>query len=399
MIFLMAILLAGCGFSRTEEKAEPKEEIHSTQEVYPKVQTEIRNIDRQGNIILSISVQRLNEQGYEAGDIISVMIDERSFDMPVGLMANEVGSNEEICLFENDGGTNDIVKLMVRNGSFLSLAELGEVELISEDPGYRIFLKDGIDLSIPVLLKMKEKQGHSEDYPVDESVYERTSNREDYPHLSDEEYANFREVKTRGMKKGTLYRSSSPINPKMNRNREADEAIRNAGIKTIINMADYPNGMKRYEGYEDSYYKTCDIIALNMSTNFDNGGFEESLIEGYRFLIDNEGPYLIHCTEGKDRTGFSIAILESLMGAQADEIVSDYMKTYYNYYGVKLGSLIYNDIAQRNIKKDLAKALNIDSLYGDHDLSELAQDYLLNIGMSKEEIGSLKERLQEDNIS
>jgi protein tyrosine/serine phosphatase len=136
-----------------------------------------------------------------------------------------------------------------------------------------------------------------------------------------------------------------------------------------------------------------------MSTNFDNGGFEESLIEGYRFLIDNEGPYLIHCTEGKDRTGFSIAILESLMGAQADEIVSDYMKTYYNYYGVKLGSLIYNDIAQRNIKKDLAKALNIDSLYGDHDLSELAQDYLLNIGMSKEEIGSLKERLQEDNIS
>lgn len=399
MIFLMIILLAGCGFSRVEEKAEPKEETHPTEEAYPEVQAEIRNIDKQGNIILDISVQRLNKEGYETGDIITVTIDERSFAMPVGLMVNEAESNEEICLFENENEANDIVKLIVKNGSFFSVAELGEVELINEDPGYRIHWKDGIDLSIPVFLNMKEKQGHSEEYPSDESVYERTSNRENYPHLSDGEYANFREVKTSGMKEGTLYRSSSPINPKMNRNLEADEAIRNAGIKTIINMADYPNGMKRYEGYENSYYQTCNIIALNMSTNFDNGGFEESLAEGYRFLIDNEGPYLIHCTEGKDRTGFSIAILECLMGARPEQIVSDYMKTYSNYYGIKLGSLVYNSIAQRNIIKDLSKALGIDSIFDEHDLSKLAEDYLLRIGMSIDEIDQLKEKLQEYNLS
>ena len=161
-------------------------------------------------------------------------------------------------------------------------------------------------------------------------------------------------------------------------------------------MADYQNGIKLYDGYEKSYYSSCEVTALNMSTKFNSEEFGHRLAEGYRFLITHEGPYLIHCTEGKDRTGFASAIIECLMGAEADEVVSDYMKTFYNYYGVKLGSLVYNNIAERNIKKDLSTAFHIESLFADVDLSICAKEYLIEIGMSEEEIDLLKEKLRKE---
>ncbi|MBR3250162.1 MAG: tyrosine-protein phosphatase, partial [Erysipelotrichaceae bacterium] len=212
----------------------------------------------------------------------------------------------------------------------------------------------------------------------------------------DEEFANFRMIDTAGIKENVLYRSSSPVNPKLNRNLEADEAIRDAEIKTVFNMADYQNGIKLYEDYENSYYSSCEVTALNMSTKLDSEEFGHRLAESYRFMIAHEGPYLIHCTEGKDRTGFASAIIECLMGAEADEVVSDYMKTFYNYYGVKLGSLVYNNIAERNIKKDLATAFHIETIFADVDLSVCAKEYLLEIGMSEEEIDLFKKRLSKE---
>ena len=59
-----------------------------------------------------------------------------------------------------------------------------------------------------------------------------------------------------------------------------------------------------------------------------------SLAEGLRDLIEHKGPYYISCTEGKDRTGFVCLLLEALAGATFDEIETDYMKTYENYYGI-----------------------------------------------------------------
>ena len=395
-ICLFILLLSSCGFSRSETEEGSKQEAYPVKEEYPQVETMIQNVDRQGNIILDISVQELNETGYEAGDVITVIINDKSFDMPIGLMINEVSSKEEICLFESESSAKDIIKLASRNDSFCSKAGIGEVELIDEEPGYRVLWAEEKAQSVPVLFKMKHKQGYNDDYPADEHLYERKKEREEYPHLSDEEFANFRMIDTAGIKENVLYRSSSPVNPKLNRNLEADEAIRNAGIKTVFNMADYQNGIKLYDGYEKSYYSSCEVTALNMSTKYNSEEFGHRLAEGYRFLITHEGPYLIHCTEGKDRTGFASAIIECLMGAEADEVVSDYMKTFYNYYGVKLGSLVYNNIAERNIKKDLSTAFHIESLFADVDLSICAEAYLIEIGMSEEEIDLLKEKLRKE---
>lgn len=44
-------------------------------------------------------------------------------------------------------------------------------------------------------------------------------------------------------------------------------------------------------------------------------------------ILNADGPILIHCTAGKDRTGFVAAVLLSALGAPRDWIVADYLET------------------------------------------------------------------------
>jgi protein-tyrosine phosphatase len=44
-------------------------------------------------------------------------------------------------------------------------------------------------------------------------------------------------------------------------------------------------------------------------------------------LGDREGPAVIHCTAGKDRTGISVALVLLALGAARDDVVSDYCAT------------------------------------------------------------------------
>lgn len=124
--------------------------------------------------------------------------------------------------------------------------------------------------------------------------------------------------------------------------------------------------------------------------------FGQKLAEGLRFLNNNEGPYLIHCTEGKDRAGFVSALLESLMGATFDEVVADYMVTYENYYKVEKGSEQHTSIAESNIITSLTTVvcgLEKGSDISNVDLAKAAEGYLLNIGMTSDEIKTLKLKL------
>ena len=109
-------------------------------------------------------------------------------------------------------------------------------------------------------------------------------------------------------------------------------------------------------------------------------------------------PYLIHCTEGKDRTGFVCAVLEALCGASYEEIVADYMITYENYYGITRESApdSYNAIARLNIDGMLAFLAGVDDSTADlRGLSyeEPARNYLKTAGMSDEQINVLVARL------
>lgn len=313
-------------------------------------------------IRLDISVQRMNRYGYHAGDIVSIKPAEKIIEVPI--FAQEAEQ------------TPAIVYLCGKDN---------KDEVLLEGIG----IPEGIE---DVTVDLKTKQGLSGRYPLDEYVYGRTNERSDYEDLSDEDYANFRMVKTDGIKEGILYRSSSPVNPKILRSGYADAAAKDAGIRTILNLADHPYEFSLFEDKEKTYYVSCDCILLDLSASYHTKEFEEGLARGLRYMIGKEGPYLIHCTEGKDRTGFVCAVLECLMSASIDEVISDYMKTYQNYYGTGLGTFVYDRIVQNRLLKDLQRAFESEDLF-EEDLSLSAFKYLERIGLKEEEIVMLKEKL------
>jgi protein tyrosine/serine phosphatase len=220
----------------------------------------------------------------------------------------------------------------------------------------------------------------------------RTNERGDYSHLSDEAFANFRVVDTTGMGENKLYRSSSPINPAIGRNIYADKAAKDAGIKTIINLADASN---TYENTEDFYYQTCQVTYLNLGVDFVSAEPAASLARGMRFIIDGEAPYLLHCNEGKDRAGFVSALLECLMGATIDEVVEDYMETYVNYYGVEKNSEKYKAVVNSNLIQTLNANFKVSDVY-QADLVAEAEAYMMEVlGLSADEVTALKVKLGE----
>ncbi len=68
----------------------------------------------------------------------------------------------------------------------------------------------------------------------------------------------------------------------------------------------------------------------------------------FESILDNDGPYYIHCLEGKDRTGYVCMVIEALCGASYEELVEDYFITYHNYYGIEKGTSKY-DLIKRSI--------------------------------------------------
>jgi protein tyrosine/serine phosphatase len=150
--------------------------------------------------------------------------------------------------------------------------------------------------------------------------------------------------------------------------------------------------MRGHEGFSDTYYSTQEIIPLNLGLDFTTEEFRNGLAEGLRFIAAHEGPYLVHCTEGKDRAAFASAVLECLMGASADEVIADYMLTFFNYYGVQPGTEQYDVIARKNICKSLETAFGVTDIR-EADLRTEAETYLLEIGLSADEIAQVRARL------
>lgn len=61
---------------------------------------------------------------------------------------------------------------------------------------------------------------------------------------------------------------------------------------------------------------------------------DEWLVELFRSALRTEGPVLVHCAAGKDRTGVSVALLLSAAGVSRDAIVEDYGRTDQNMFRV-----------------------------------------------------------------
>ena len=381
LVMLLALSMA----SVTAETAAQTETVTAT----------VTEIQKYGNMVLNVTGSDILNAGYTYGDVVTVTILGKAYDMPIGSNYADVDQGSMICcvVVRKDAETpEDYTLLAINMGDLATAVGVATKENIDQDPGYVWNLNEGVEEPVTVTIEMKEAGAYYDRWVMNQLV--RSENREDYPDLTDEQFANFRAVTTKGMAEGRLYRSSSPVNPEIGRNTYADAATEAAGVKTVMNLADNAEVMRNYEGFAESYYSRQNILPLNLGVDFSAPDFAAGLANGFRFLAANEGPYLVHCNEGKDRAGFTSAILESLMGASAEEVVADYMVTYYNYYGVEPGTDQYDVISSANICKPLAATFGVETIEG-QDLAALAENWLLSIGMTGDEIAALKTALGE----
>ena len=335
------------------------------------VEGQVKEVQKYGNLTMDINPSEFYDAGFELGDMLTVTVGEKELEMPFVTDYSDVDTNNLLVRHDKDA---DIIVVAINMGDF---AKTYEVEV-------------GDELSF----EMKEKEGYLSGYLLHQ--LDRTNKRSDY--TLDSVYANFRSIATTGINPGVVYRSSSPINNELNRAKYADELSEAVGIETVINLSDSKEKAEEYmaeqsqkSDYYRSLYEDGNVITLNMGVDVNGEDFGKKLAEGLRFMIENEGPYLIHCTEGKDRAGFMGVLLGALMDAEKQAIEDDYMQSYINYYGVEKGTEKYNIIAE-----DVTEMLKVITGGKDPehaDLEKAAEEYLMNGGMTKEQVNSLKNQL------
>ncbi len=257
----------------------------------------------------------------------------------------------------------------------------------------------GLDDSMTASVTLKERGKYLDVQEASDIHY--FDEREKYP--SDAVFANFRAVNVGRLSENVLYRSASPCDNQHNRAAYVDALVKEAGINCVVDLADNEAKVQKYMAADDfhspywlSLYENGRVILLSMSMNFQAEDFKAKICDGLRAISAQEGPYLVHCTEGKDRTGFMCMLLEALAGASYRELVNDYMITYDNYYKITEQSdkAKYDTILNRNLVAMIRYIVNDDSVdITTADLSAYARSFLLSIGMTDAEIDAVLKRI------
>lgn len=224
-------------------------------------------------------------------------------------------------------------------------------------------------------------------------------------YTTDEEFANFRSIHMGRIAENRLYRSASPCDNQHNRAPYVDRLIEQAGVNGIMNLSDSHLKIRGYmekDNFDSPYflslYQNDQVIPLALNMNYLSEEFAVTAAQGLKELAKLEPPYLIHCTEGKDRTGFICMLVEALAGADYQQIADDYMVTYDNYYGITADSEPdkYQTILEKNLDAMIRSIVGDESIdITNTDLSVYAKNYLLKAGMSEEEITAFLNRICE----
>ena len=343
----------------------------------------VEGINRFGNISSNISEDTFRAAGFDEGDIITVQIGDEIIDMPFVMKYTDVKKGETL-LIPNKGK----MEMWVSMGSF---AEIYKIARRSKNNTW-IFPEGSSEKS--VTLSMKQKAGYLESYEIREKLAELKPIPVKMPGQSEEEFANFREVSTTGIKRDTLFRSSSPINNREGRCKAADNCIKAHGINHIINLYDTKEQAEATEGYWNTYASKIDTVYIDMGLDYTGSGFGRNIANVMEYIAQHEGKYVLHCVIGEHRTGAVCIIISALMGASYNELVDDYMKTCYNLYGVKPGTKQYDLLVDDNVNAILQNILDIEDPKN-ADLQNLVTNFVLSTGITEETLALVKKHLGE----
>lgn len=228
-----------------------------------------------------------------------------------------------------------------------------------------------------------------------------STSRDDFG--TDEEFANFRPLSGGKLKKDRFYRGASPVDNRYGRASTVDRLMRDAGVTFVLDLADTREKAEAFEDYPGSCMSALDkkgnvrFLAMNMSVMSED--FGAKLLTGLRAMTEQDGPVYIHCTEGKDRTGFVCLLLECLAGADYEELEKDYMLTYRNYYRITQEGGPDKYAAVCSVKLMdlicLLTGLPDSADLASHDFRPDAENWLLRNGMTSEEVAELEKYLTE----
>ena len=365
-VFILLLVLASCLiFACSKNKAIELKDCSVKQEL------------EFGGINIQISIDDFNQLGFKYGDSVNVSFSNGYYVEDIPYYSGYYTKTGQMLLVAYPGYKT--IRLCINNGDDLFLiANLTEDDLASvslNSEGKYLDIQNARDIH----------------YYDERTKYD-----------SDAMFANYRSVKVSGLKDDTLFRSASPCDNQHNRAKYVDDLCKEDNIAFILNLADTETKINGYINKEDfnsdyflSLYNNGLVYLVGLNMNYSSLDFKQKLVSGLKELIKHEGPYLIHCTEGKDRTGFVCVLLEALVGASYEEIENDYMITYYNYYRIDSQSDEgkYNIIVNDLLKPMIEAILTDDVGYQEVSLSSRAASYLISGGMSEDEVALLKERL------
>ena len=268
------------------------------------------------NIYSELSIEEFNSLGFEYGDSVDVYINGEKVISDIPYYSGYYSGIEELmlCGYQGDRG----VKIARNCG----------------DPTWYEF---GIKEDTKIEIVLNEKAKYIDIQELYEHIY--SDNRDDYQ--SDEEFANFRSLKGGDIKENYFFRSTSPCDNKHYRAACTDNLLKENNIQCVLNLS---NSETIYESfvskedfnspYYDSLYRNNNVLLLLLNVNYRSKDFHKKLANGLREMLKRKGPVLIHCAEGKDRTGFICALILCLANATYQDIIDDYMLTYKNYYNI-----------------------------------------------------------------
>lgn len=363
IVCMIAMQLVSC---KTNDGNDNKAEI---------VQANVIKIEKYGHAVLDITTADFIAAGYDLGDIVCVSFGTYEYTMP---FYDGYYSNPKSLMLR--GSTlEDYIAVCINYGDFSS--------------------EKNINIGDTARITMSEKAGMRDIQELYALQYSNDLN--DYPNTAT--FTNFRAVTAGRIKEGKLYRTASPINNENGRANFANNFIESVGVATVLNLSDSYQDVEKYlantncnSEYYRNLYANGKVIAVDLTGNFYSDEFAYSVVEGLNFLAKNEPPYCIHCTEGKDRTGFTAMILEALLGATLDEIIDDYMLSFYNYYGINKDKepKRYQAVLNVNLMEMLSHVTgeSVERLY-DINLETSITSYLIGVGMAQNDILTLKEKL------
>ena len=290
----------------------------------------IHRDDEFGGAFIDISIEDFNNKGFKFGDSLNLTFTN-------GVKYEDIG---------------------YYSGYYVPAGK----ELVVGYPGYdyiKFCINYGEDVYTKHSFNSETKVTITVDAPQKYKDVEETLNinysddRNDY--TSDEEFANFRDVKVGRIKAGRLYRGASPIDNRRGRAKTVNDLIENHNVAYVIDLADKRETVdKIYQtGTASLYYKDLDAVnkvaLLGMGAAYTSEEFSQKMKQMFDYIIANDGPFYVHCLEGKDRTGYVCMVLEAMCGATYQELVDDYFVTYMNYYKIEKGTSKYNTIKNMHI--------------------------------------------------